>query len=310
MEDLLSHAFDNLSSITPEKRIRGLRQIDAVLAQICLSRPKTSVADRRRSVIEASPAPSRTSAADKRRSAMVLSSTVPAPSLKQLCELRDDAAFREFFKLQERFEWNVASRLVGTLDKLMGKNDSANDLAIANTLELIQGVLLLHPPSRRLFSMECNMTLLIDLLDPDSDSPSVLKAALATLVTALLGFPLNTRLFESLSGLQATTSVLENEYVSRSVRALALEFIYFYLMPETPSISGTHGTSLIQSTPSKLGAVFSKKSSNESLREVPECDTRTTFEKQDMLSMYLGDKPTNNLVKALERNTPYGGLIA
>jgi hypothetical protein len=72
--------------------------------------------------------------------------------------MKDDPAFREFFKLQEGFEWNVALRLIGCLDRLLGKaNDGQNDLQILACLDLIQGALLLHPPSRALFSRELYM---------------------------------------------------------------------------------------------------------------------------------------------------------
>lgn len=81
-----------------------------------------------------------------------------APPRKELAELCDDLAFREFFKLQEGFEWNVAMRLVQCLDRLLGKShDDQNDLLIIQTLDLVQGVLLVHPPSRSLFSREIYM---------------------------------------------------------------------------------------------------------------------------------------------------------
>jgi hypothetical protein len=85
METLLAHSFDYLSSHEPSKVRKGLRQVEGLLAQICLSKSKCSP-DRRRSYLatEAQPAP------------------------KALAELRDDPAFREFFKLQESFQWNGA----------------------------------------------------------------------------------------------------------------------------------------------------------------------------------------------------------
>lgn len=84
------------------------------------------------------------------------------PTRKQLSDLKDDPAFREFFKLQEGFEWNVAMRLVNCLDRLLGKsNDGQNDLLILANLDLIQGILLLHPPSRSLFSREIYMNVRI-----------------------------------------------------------------------------------------------------------------------------------------------------
>ena len=83
MENLLAHSFDYLSSYEPSKIRKGLRQVEGLLAQICLSKSK-STADRRSSSLapEAQPVP------------------------KALSELREDPAFREFFKLQDGFQWN------------------------------------------------------------------------------------------------------------------------------------------------------------------------------------------------------------
>jgi hypothetical protein len=138
MEALLSLSFDNLSSYDASKIRKGLRQVEGLLAQICLSNPsRPSATDRRRSIVDPGKEP---------------------PPRKTLSELPNDAAFREFFRLQEGFEWNVAMRLVTCLDRLMGKsNDGQSDILIIQTLDLIQGILLLHPPSRSLFSRELYM---------------------------------------------------------------------------------------------------------------------------------------------------------
>jgi len=139
MEALLSLSFDNLSSYDQGKIRKGLRQIDGLLAEVCLSStsPK-SAAEKRRSVIDPG--------------------KEPPPPLKKLGELGSDPAFREFFKLQDGFEWNVATRLINCLDRLLGKsNDGQNDLLIIQTLDLLQGIMLLHPPSRNLFSTESHM---------------------------------------------------------------------------------------------------------------------------------------------------------
>ena len=85
MEALLAHSFDYLSSYDPSKIRKGLRQVEGLLAQICLSRAKLTPAEKRRSMIPLG--------------------TAPAPP-KALGELKDDPAFREFFKLQEGFQWN------------------------------------------------------------------------------------------------------------------------------------------------------------------------------------------------------------
>ena len=86
MEALLAHSFDYLSSYDPSKIRKGLRQVEGLLAQICLSRSKTAIAEKRRSLLSTG------------------SATTTTP--KQLSELCDDLAFREFFKLQEGFQWN------------------------------------------------------------------------------------------------------------------------------------------------------------------------------------------------------------
>ncbi len=86
MEALLCLAFDNLSSFDSCKIRKGLRQVEGLVAQICLSRTKLSPAEKRRSMITPS------------------SGAVTGP--KELGMLREDPAFREFFKLQDGFEWN------------------------------------------------------------------------------------------------------------------------------------------------------------------------------------------------------------
>ncbi len=88
METLLSLSFDYLSSYDASKIRKGLRQVEGLLAQICLSKSQPSAVDRRRSVIPAGSPPAQT---------------------KELGALKDDPAFREFFKLQEGFEWNGTS---------------------------------------------------------------------------------------------------------------------------------------------------------------------------------------------------------
>lgn len=85
METLLVHSFDYLSSYEPSKVRKGLRQVEGLLAQICLAKSRHSPAERRRSVVSYG-----------------ASQTVP----KGLSDLKDDPAFREFFKLQEGFQWN------------------------------------------------------------------------------------------------------------------------------------------------------------------------------------------------------------
>jgi hypothetical protein len=87
MEALLSLSFDNISSKDISKIRKGLRQIEGLLAQVCLP-PGTC--------------------AQKPPSSTQLSgdTLLPPRQLSQVCE---DPAFREFFRLQQGFEWNGMS---------------------------------------------------------------------------------------------------------------------------------------------------------------------------------------------------------
>jgi Cell division control protein 14, SIN component len=137
MEILLSHSFDYLSSSSPQKIRKGLRHVEGLLAQICLSRSPP---------------------ANKRHSMIPLGQQSTTPPPKKMGDLKDDPAFREFVKLQQGFQWNVAMRLISCLERLLGKGSNGqNDLLIISALDLLQGVLLLHPASRELFAREIHM---------------------------------------------------------------------------------------------------------------------------------------------------------
>ncbi|KAI0509394.1 putative cell division control protein [Xylaria bambusicola] len=297
MENLLSLAFDNLSSYDNGKIRKGLRQVEGLLANICLSRQETS-RDRRASMAR-DPGQEQES----------------PPNYKNLSELADDPAFYEFFKLQEGFEWNVAVRLVNTLDRLLAKGgDGSNDLLILNALDLIQGVMLLHPPSKALFSREMYMNLLLDLIEPDF-CPAIQSATLLTLVTALIDTPQNTRTFESLDGLLAVTSLFRSRGTSRDVKLKLIEFLYFYLMPETPSIPSAASRDsvpgLLQRSPSKLAKAFSNGGSRDEdgrPRSAGESSTRTQEEKQALLGRHLNS--VEELVKDLRQNTLFNGVVS
>ncbi|KAF9884147.1 hypothetical protein FE257_002268 [Aspergillus nanangensis] len=293
METLLAHSFDYLSSYEPSKVRKGLRQVEGLLAQICLSKSKQPVSDKRRSL---------------------LSFGAPQPVPKALSELKDDPAFREFFKLQEGFEWNVAMRLVTCLEHLLGRgSNGTNDLLIISTLDLIQGALLLHPPSRTLFAREIYMNLLLDLLDP-INCPAIQSATLLTLVTALLDHPANTRTFEELDGLLTVTSLFKQRATSREVKLKLVEFLYFYLMPETPMVAGVvsaPNTAVcgLQRSPSKLGghAPRSVNVSGAHQNNRGNRDTRTTDEKQALLGRYLNN--VEDLVEDLKETAPFGATV-
>lgn len=160
MEALLSLAFDNLSSYDGPKIKKGIKQVDSLLAQICLSQQKNSQKkDQLNDPGKDGP---------------------PNPPRRRLSDLNNDPAFHEFFKLQEGFEWNVTMRLVNTLDRLMAKgSDGQNDLLIMNALDLLQGLLVLHPPSKTLFAREQNMNVSEPLIFPPASRPHCANGGVA-----------------------------------------------------------------------------------------------------------------------------------
>ncbi|XXH03846.1 geranylgeranyl pyrophosphate synthetase [Hypoxylon texense] len=301
MENLLSMAFDNLSSYDGPKIRKGLRQVEGLLANICLSRSQSR--DRRASTMVKDPG---------------LSPEEESPPPQMIPEITDDPAFYEFFKLQEGFEWNVAMRLVSTLDRLVARGaDGSNDLLILSALDLLQGLMLLHPPSKALFSREMYMNLLLDLLEPDF-CPAIQSTTIVTLVTALIDTPRNTRAFENLDGLLTVTSLFRSRGTSRDVKLKLVEFLYFYLMPEVPSIPSAQARAdvpgLLQRSPSKLAKAFAFGASKGGEgggtprpRSAGEGQTRTQEDKQALLGRHLNS--VQELVEDLRQNTPFGGAV-
>ncbi|PMB66821.1 Cell division control protein 14 [Beauveria bassiana] len=304
MENLLSLAFDNLSSYDGPKVRKGLRQVEGLLAQICLSSAS-------RDGSKPDQDTTRMTGVDSEDDA---TTSPPRPPRKDLGRLSQDPAFREFFKLQEGFEWNVGLRLISTLDRLMAKgSDGQNDLLILSALDLLQGAMLLHPPSKGLFQREQNMNLLLDLLEP-FNCPAIQSATLLTLVVALIEMPKNTRVFEGLDGLLTVTSLFKSRSTSREVKLKLVEFLYFYLMPETPSIPRADRRDslpdMLQRSPSKLASAFGggdaaaahKRGRGET------GGTLSTSEKQQLLSRHLSN--VEDLVKDLRTCAPFGGVVA
>lgn len=354
METLLSVAFDNLSSYDGPKVKKGLRQVEGLLAQICLS---AHAANRNKTNNNKSPTTS-----PKQQQQQHAEQPAKAPTRFPLSDLSGDAAFREFFKLQDGFQWNIATRLIQTLDRLLAKSDDGSmDLLMLSALDSLQGVLLLHPPSRLLFSREQSMNvclllllphspqpspalfllpccrhpcpsvtprtdsipdpqLLLDLLEP-VNCPAIQAATLLVLVVALLETPRNTRTFENLDGLLTVSSIFKSRSTARDVKFKTMEFLYFYLMPETPSLpragsDGSGAAALLQRSPSKLGRAFNRRGRDGSGSDsgasadgaAGEDSTLNQLVKQEMLRRHLPN--VDELVKDLQQYAPFGGAVA
>ncbi len=190
-------------------------------------------------------------------------------------------------------------------------NPSQTDLLIVSTLDLLHGALLLHPPSRCLFGREIHMNLLLDLLDA-SNPPKIQSQAVLVLVAALLDCPRNIRTFEGVDGLLTVTSLFKSRGTAKDVRMKTLEFLYFYLMRETPILETGRvvGTEVLQRE-QKLGDAFAGHARTHSGDgggmdiDMEETETRTMSEKQRMLGRYLSN--VAELVQDLEESAaPFG----
>lgn len=151
--------------------------------------------------------------------------------------------------------------------------------------------------------------LLLDLLEP-FNCPAIQSATLLTLVVALIDTPSNTRTFEGLDGLLTVTSLFKSRSTSREVKLKLVEFLYCYLMPETPSIPRADQRdsvpAMLQRSPSKLAGAFTSESRRKRAdSSVP--DTLSTEEKQDLLSQHLSS--VEDLVKDLKNCAPFGGVV-
>ena len=85
---------------------------------------------------------------------------------------------------------------------------------------------------------------LLDLLEP-VNCPAIQSATITTLVCVLIEAPQNTRTFEELDGLLTITSLFKSRETSREVKLKLVEFLSFYLMPETPSIASASAAASI-----------------------------------------------------------------
>jgi hypothetical protein len=130
-------------------------------------------------------------------------------------------------------------------------------------------------------------------------------------VCALIETPQNTRTFEALDGLLTVTSLFKSRSTSREVKMKLVEFLYFYLMPETPSIPSAGATpsvpAMLQRSPSKLAGAFNSDTGGRKRVDSDSGDTKTTKEKQALLGGYLSS--VDDLVVDLRESAPFGGVV-
>lgn len=133
------------------------------------------------------------------------------------------------------------------------------------------------------------MNVLLDLLDAASP-PDVQSQTLLVLVSALLANPENTRTFENLDGLMTIASLFKSRATTQEVKLKAVEFFYFYLMPEPmPRNSGKDSRGSKSGMPNDSNIRSSK--------------IKSTDEKQQMLGQYMSN--VAELVQDLQEAAPF-----
>lgn len=86
-----------------------------------------------------------------------------------------------------------------------------------------------------------------------------------------------------------------------------VEFLYFYLMPETPyPNAGSVKTGLQRSPSKRVGAIMERSASGTSMDGNNE--TKSTGEKQALLGRYLPN--VEDLVEDLRESAPFGASLA
>lgn len=273
MESSLKSIVSLLDS--PSTIAMGLDQLDYLLAQICLKPPS--------------------------RQQQQQQSQQPQPQSKHRPHaaqtLANNELYIEFIRLQDGFQYNVATKLITCLATVAFADDherfgtsatnshnysssSSADLTVY-VLELLQGLFLLHYQSRNLLSAESTMALFLDLLTPELDG-NVHIAVVNTLVSGMVREVRSIRRFELMGGLEVISRLFKMKETPKDVKLRILEFWFFYLVPET------------QKKP-----LPSHQPNDLNLR-------RTAEEKRNILGKYLGN--VNGLVQELNVSKPFGDM--
>ncbi|KAF8345552.1 cell division control protein 14, SIN component-domain-containing protein [Amanita rubescens] len=170
--------------------------------------------------------------------------------------LNDSESLNQFKSLQQWFECNISCRLLmwisittPKLDALISKGivekGRENDVSkmvsqLTLALSIIQGAALIHHGSKVYLGRKHALEILLDLLlisrhVSASSQPHLSSIVLDTLLCILVDAPNSLRSLENVNGVQLVVKILKRAGTPREVRMKCLEFLYFYLLDETPA---------------------------------------------------------------------------
>ncbi|ODV62661.1 cell division control 14, SIN component [Ascoidea rubescens DSM 1968] len=249
LKDYLNDALERLYSPEPSSIHDGLQRLDALLGQLCLAKSSSSPTS------ASSSSSSSLSSTLNSTTKIHSNSTYNTNNKSNISNMLnnqshklwrvptiDDPIFGKFIKLQDTFEYNVASAIISCLFRMnlnnnliSMKNDYPQEFIIL-AHKVLQGVLLLHPNSRNLFNRECNMKLLLSYLNyspKNKYQPLVITTAIQTLVCSLVRSIKNLRNFEKFDGIKIICNLFVKKSTNKEIKVKILEFLFFYLIPET-----------------------------------------------------------------------------
>ncbi|EEB07150.1 SIN component Cdc14 [Schizosaccharomyces japonicus yFS275] len=147
-----------------------------------------------------------------------------------------------FLKLQESFLYNLTTPCLQAFGQLVKVHYEAVQAQDADTetlvckllcdiLHVMEGLVLLHPPSQLCYNSEAVLDLFGRLLRV-SQPVTLQVAAVKTLVCVMVDRPIVMRAFERIGGLARVCMLFKNKQTHQQTKLQALEFFYFYLSPE------------------------------------------------------------------------------
>ncbi|KAJ8483010.1 hypothetical protein ONZ51_g4973 [Trametes cubensis] len=200
---------------------------------------------------------SRTSLADKGDALMAIEHV-----LAETCDPRAEGLLTYFNALQDTFQCNVSSRLIawtaasslqleGLLNKGSADREKKSEAVLLDLLLVSRHLNSGSTPSSSTPTSPKAGT-------PSAQAPKTTEIPLAsviidTLLCILVDSIPALRVFEDLSGVQVVVKILKRAGTPREVRMKCLEFLYFYLLDETTSVSDNFSESTVstpESTPS------------------------------------------------------------
>lgn len=133
---------------------------------------------------------------------------------------------QRFLDLQDDFRWNLAGHLLEVY-----RRQEWLDTAVLVANQVLQGLVLLHPPLRELFHRKLNMYALVRLLD--DMLADVVLSTITTLIHILLKDLDNFRLFEAAGGCLHLIRRLDlSDADQRGLNYKIIEFLLVYFVDE------------------------------------------------------------------------------